>query len=226
MKTKITYLTIIAASILYVSNANAQYLRIKGGLNLSNMMIEDNNYSFSDNFKNRLGYQLGLTVQSGNENIVSFEGGLNIGTRGYNYSDKVMVEGINMKLEQEMKLTYLTVPITAKATVDLGKAKIYANFGPYVAMGIIGKVWTKASAGSLSEEITENVYWGNDEESNDFTRFDGGLHAGLGLEFRNVEIGVDYDYGIMNISPYTDNGFIINNRNIGITLAYKISEGF
>ncbi|MFM7768259.1 MAG: hypothetical protein ACKO9S_10435, partial [Bacteroidota bacterium] len=63
MKTKITYLTIIAASILAFSNTNAQSLRIKGGMNLSNMVIEDNDKTYSDNFENRLGYQIGITVQ-------------------------------------------------------------------------------------------------------------------------------------------------------------------
>ncbi|MFM7177521.1 MAG: hypothetical protein ACKO0X_08880, partial [Bacteroidota bacterium] len=81
MKTKITYLTIIAASILAFSNTNAQSLRIKGGMNLSNMLMEDNDYNLSDDFKNRLGYQLGLTVQTESDNFLSFEGGLNFGTR-------------------------------------------------------------------------------------------------------------------------------------------------
>ncbi|MGR6088408.1 MAG: porin family protein [Arcticibacter sp.] len=226
MKTKITYLTIIAASILTISNANAQYLRIKGGMNLSNMLIEDNDNSLSDKFKNRLGYQLGLTVQTTNENVISFEGGLNFGTRGYNYSETGMFEGMNMKVEQEMRLNYITVPLTAKATIDLGKAKLYANLGPFISVGMNGKVWTKASSGSISDEITEDIDWGNDEDSDDLTRLDGGLHGGLGIEYRNVEVGVDYDYGLMNISPYTDNGFKINNRNIGITLAYKLLGGF
>ncbi|MFM8916474.1 MAG: outer membrane beta-barrel protein, partial [Bacteroidota bacterium] len=135
-------------------------------------------------------------------------------------------EGINMKIEQEMKLTYMTVPLTAKATVDLGKSKFYANLGAYAAMGITGEVWTKATAGNLTDESTDDIYWGSDKESDDLSRFDGGLHAGLGFEYRNVELGVDYDYGIANISPYTDNGFRIKNRNIGITLAYKILGGY
>ncbi|MFM7901250.1 MAG: outer membrane beta-barrel protein, partial [Bacteroidota bacterium] len=135
-------------------------------------------------------------------------------------------EGISMKYEEEMKLTYMTAPLTAKATIDLGKAKLYANLGAYAAMGIKGEVKAKATAGNLSEETTYEIFWGTDKGSDDLTRFDGGLHAGLGFEYRNVELGVDYDYGLANISPYTDNGFRIKNRNIGIKLAYKILGGY
>ncbi len=225
MKTKITYLTIIASSLMAITNVNAQTLRIKGGMNLSNMLIEDNDITYSDKFKNRVGYQIGLTIQAPSENVISFEGGVNFGTRGYNYSETGVFEGVNMKVEQEMRLNYLTVPLTAKATVDLGKAKFYANLGPSISIGLNGKVWTKASAGSISDESTEDIKWGDDEDNDDLTRFDGGLHAGLGLEFRNVEIGIDYVYGISNISPYTKDEFKINNRNLGITLAYKILGG-
>ncbi|MFM2190110.1 MAG: hypothetical protein RL491_496, partial [Bacteroidota bacterium] len=178
MKTKITYLTIIAASILTISNANAQYLRIKGGMNLSNMLIEDNDNLLSDKFTNRLGYQLGLTAQTENEGVFSFEGGVNFGTRGYNYSETGMFEGMNMKLEQEVKLTYVTMPLTAKATFDLTKAKIYVNLGPYVSMGIKGEVWTQASTGVLTNVSTDDILWGSNKDRDDLTRFDGGLHAG------------------------------------------------
>ena len=225
MKTKITYLTIIASSLMAITNVNAQILRIKGGMNLSNMLIEDNDNNYSENFKNRLGYQLGLTFQTSNENVFTFEGGVNFATRGYNYDETMNVEGINMKVEQETRLNYLNVPLVAKATYELGKAKVYGKLGPYLSMGLKGEVWTKASAGSISDESTEDIKWGTNEDSDDLTRFDGGLHGGVGVEYKNLELGIEYDYGFANISPYTDNGSRINNRNIGITLAYKILGG-
>ncbi len=153
-----------------------------------NMIIEDNDITYSKDFKNRVGYQLGVSIQSESDKIVSFEGGLNIGTRGFDYSESVVFEGINMKVEQKMKLLYLTVPLTAKATVDLGNAKLYAALGPYLALGLQGEVWTKASAGALSEETTEDISWGTDENDNDLMRFDGGVHLGFGLEYKNVEL--------------------------------------
>ncbi|MFM7053192.1 MAG: porin family protein [Bacteroidota bacterium] len=226
MKTKITYLTIIAASILAFSNTNAQSLRIKGGMNLSNMVIEDNDNTYSENFENRLGYQIGITVQTTNENIISFEGGVNFGTRGYNYSESVVIEGMNMKVEQEMRLLYFNMPLTAKATIDLGKAKLYGAFGPYLALGLKGEIWSKASADGYSEESTDNILWGTDENDDYLMRFDGGLHTGVGIEFSNVELGLEYSYGLANISSYTENGSRIRNQNIGITLAYKILGGY
>ncbi|MFN5223008.1 MAG: porin family protein [Bacteroidota bacterium] len=226
MKTKITYFTILASAIMATTDVNAQFLRIKGGMNLSNMIVEDNDITYSKDFKNRVGYQLGVTIQSESDKMVSFEGGLNIGTRGFDYTESVVFEGISMKVEQKMKLLYLTVPLTAKATVDLGNAKLYAALGPYLALGLQGEVWTKVSAGALSEETTEDISWGTDENDNDLMRFDGGVHLGFGLEYKNVELGVEYDYGVANISPYTENGTKISNKNIGITLAYKILGGF
>lgn len=222
MKTKITYLAILMVSMSTISITHAQTIRIKGGMNLSNMVIEDEDNSYSDKFKNRVGYQLGFSVQSESDNVFSFEGGLNIGTRGFDYSESFVFEGVSMNLEQEMKLLYLTVPLTAKATIDLGKAKFYGAVGPYMALGLKGEVWTKASANGYSEETIEDISWGADENDDDLMRFDGGIHAGFGIEFRSVELGFEYAYGVANISSYTEEGFKINNRNIGITLAYKI----
>lgn len=222
MKTKITYLAILMVSVTTISISQAQTVRIKGGMNLSNMVIEDDENSYSDKFKNRMGYQIGLSIQTESDNIVSFEGGLNIGTRGFDYSESVVFEGVSMKVEQEMKLLYLTVPLTAKATIDLGNAKLYGAIGPYLALGLKGEVWTKASAGGYSEETTEDISWGTDENDDDLMRFDGGIHAGVGIEFRSVELGFEYAYGVANISPYTEEGFKVSNNNIGVTLAYKI----
>lgn len=225
MKTKITYLTIIASSLMAITNVNAQTLRIKGGMNLSNMLIEDNDLEYSKDFKSRVGYQLGLTVQTPNENTFTFEGGVNFSTRGYTYTENMTIEGFNVKYEEIMRLSYINVPLTAKATFELGKAKVYGKLGPYASMGLKGEVWSKASANGISEEDTYEIIWGTDSDGDDLTRFDGGLHGGVGVEYKNLELGVEYDYGIANISAYTDNGTKINNRNIGITLAYKILGG-
>lgn len=224
MKKKNIYFTIAILGLLTPAVSYGQSLRIKGGLNISNMLVKDNDDTYSDDFKSRIGYQLGLTFQTKSDRTFSFEGGMSLATRGYDYSDFVMIEGMAVKVDQELRLSYLYIPLNAKATAELGKAKIYGKLGPYLGVGLKGQVYTKASVDGYSEDDTADIEWGNDPDTDDLKVFDGGVNIGAGIEIGKLEFGVDFDYGLANISAYTDNGSTMSNRNTSFTVAYKFAS--
>jgi hypothetical protein len=50
------------------------------------------------------------------------------------------------------------------------------------------------------------------------------LTFGAGVEINSVLIGLNYSLGLGNISPNTDNGNMINNRVLGLSVGYKFSR--
>jgi len=66
----------------------------------------------------------------------------------------------------------------------------------------------------------EDVRWGSDEEA-DLKKMDFGLTVGAGIELNSLQMGLTYSLGLANISPYSENGYKISNRVLGISIGYK-----
>lgn len=86
------------------------------------------------------------------------------------------------------RLGYLQLPIVAKYGINLDDDLfLQPFFGGYLSIGITGKV--KNYATRESESVFDNM-----------KRFDGGLRAGCGLEYKMMYVEVGYDFGLANIS--------------------------
>jgi hypothetical protein len=55
-------------------------------------------------------------------------------------------------------------------------------------------------------------------------RFDSGLTFGGGVEIKSFLIGISYDLGLYNISPYSYNGFKMNNRVLKLSIGYRLGN--
>jgi hypothetical protein len=86
------------------------------------------------------------------------------------------------------RLGYLQLPIVAKYGINLDDDLfLQPFFGGYLSIGITGKV--KNYATRESESVFDNM-----------KRFDGGLRAGCGLEYKMMYVEVGYDLGLANIA--------------------------
>ncbi len=201
-------LSIVVLLLSIGSDSFAQTFGIKAGLNLSNSRIKDDDDTLSDDFIMNPGFHIGPTVEFPINELFSFESGLLLSTKGFKVSDKGTHMGETYDYKQKMNLLYLDVPLTAKASYDIGGAKIYGTFGPYIGMGLSGKAKYEA-AGHTDED---DINFGSDEDDDDFKRFDYGLTAGAGIDFNAIQIGITYGLGLANISNNTDDGYKINNQ--------------
>ena len=189
------------------------------------MLFKEDGETYSDDFKMRPGFNIGATAEFPLSEMFSFETGLLLSTKGFNYSLEETEMGETIKLEWNTNLLYLDIPFLAKSSFDLGyDKKIYGTFGPYVGVGISGKSKIKATFEGETETDEETIEWGSDKESSDFKRLDFGLTIGAGVEINSVLIGLNYSLGLANISPNTDNGNMINNRVLGLSVGYKFSR--
>lgn len=86
------------------------------------------------------------------------------------------------------RLGYLQLPIVAKYGINMDD-DLYLQpfFGGYLSVGITGKM--KNYGARESESVFDNM-----------KRFDGGLRAGCGLEYKMMYVEVGYDLGLANIA--------------------------
>ncbi|MCK5368781.1 MAG: PorT family protein [Cyclobacteriaceae bacterium] len=220
MKNLTKYSLIVFIS-LFCLQSSAQTFGIKGGFNLANFLEKDDDETYSNDFKMNPGFHIGATVDIPFGDIFSLESGLLLTTKG----TKLEEESVGYEVKTKVNLYYLDVPITLKASHELGDGiKVFGEVGPYIGFGLSGKV--KITTKYQGDEGTEekDLTWGSDEENDDLKRLDAGLTFGGGVEINAIQIGISYDLGLANIDTYTDNGFTTKNRVLKFSVGYRFMK--
>lgn len=195
----------------------AQSLAVKGGLNLSSLLLKDNAGIYSEDYYNRIGFHVGGMVEYPlSENIV-FETGLVIATKGFWAEENLA--GTNYK--QKFNLLYLDIPATAKIYFGSGDAKSFINIGAYLGYGLSGKNKGEITNRGITTSETIDIEWGSDEDDV-LKPLDFGFMGGLGIEVNSTILSVFYQLGLANILSYEANGTQIKNRVLGVSLGYKL----
>jgi Outer membrane protein beta-barrel domain len=150
---------------------------IKGGLNVSNLYIDD---IHDENA--RYGFNAGLYGQVFSSDVFALQPELLYSTKG----SKAFYDG---PFEQTIKynLNYLDLPVLA--VFKLGKsAEIHV--GPYASYLLNANV-------SYSGDLAN----GDDEIDKDQLKsYDYGLVGGFGMNFGTIQIGARYNYGLVKIA--------------------------
>lgn len=173
----------ITVIVLSISSANAQEARmgVKGGLNISNLYVDNVNDENS-----RIGLNVGLYGQILATDFFAIQPELLYTTKG----SKNEYDGF---VDQEVKfnLNYLEVPVLA--VFKLGEvAELHAGgYGSYLLGANV------SYAGDI-------VNGGEELDRDNFKTYDYGLVGGLGLNFGGVQIGTRYNYGLVKLAK-TDN---------------------
>jgi outer membrane protein W len=95
-------------------------------------------------------------------------------------------------------------------------------FGPYVGIGLSGKMKGEVSIDGETTSQEIDIEWGSDIASSDLKRMDFGLIIGAGVELNSIQIGLNYSLGLANISPQTN--VKIRNRVLGISVGYRFGK--
>lgn len=214
-------LALLAAVVTIATSALAQSVALKGGLNLSTMLIKDNDDTYSDDFKLNPGFNVGATVDVPVAGIFSLETGALLSTRGFRINEKETSDGYTIEMKETMNLYYLEVPVMAKLTFDVGSVKINGILGPYFGVGLFGNAKLELSGGGETFKDEYAIHWGSDEAEDDLKRLDYGATIGAGVDISGVLLGVTYNYGLANISAYTEDGATTNNRTLAISVGYR-----
>lgn len=216
--------SIVALLVTVGTESFAQTFGVKAGLNLSKLLIKDDLGKYTDEYKMNPGFHFGPTVEFPIDKMFSFESGLLLSSKGSKFSAKETIIGGTYEFKQTINTYYLDIPLTAKATFDIGSSKIYGTFGPYLGMGLSGKAKSEFPDNGEIKKVEKDIRFGSDENEDDYKRLDYGLTAGLGIVLNPVQIGISYNLGLANISNANDYGLKVKNRVVGISIGYKFGE--
>jgi hypothetical protein len=194
---------------LFSVQSFAQKFGIQGGINLSNMLVKDNEGTYSEDFKMNLGYSGGVTFEMGLGKIFSLEAGALVNSKGFKWE----LDGGTAKLN----LMYVDIPVLLKAGLSLGPVKVFAAAGPYAGMGITGKMVAIPDQG---DKETESINWGTSEDD-DLKRLDYGAKFGGGVELSSFTFGVYYSLGLANLEAITDGGSQSKSKVLNFSVGYK-----
>jgi len=203
---------------LFCLKSNAQTFGIKGGLSLATMLEKDNDTTVSNDYKMKPGIHFGITANIPLNSYLSVESGLIVTNKGFQIE---VVSNGNGYLGR-ISLYYIEVPITLRASHKLNDEKIiFVATGPYISAGLIGKVKVITENNGKKATVEDEVDFGTDEYEDEVRLLDWGMSFGGGMEINSIILGVSYDYGIANISPYQENGTTSKNRVLKFSIGVK-----
>lgn len=152
---------------------------IKGGVNLSNLYVNDVN---SENSK--LGFQLGFFVKAPIAPMFSIQPELIYSQKG----SQVSYDNFFAKGKVSYNLHYIELPVMA--VVNLSK-NFNVHAGPYISYLAGVTVKNKANNGIYDFEREIN--------RDNFETLDYGIAGGFGIDAKNVGVGLRYNYGLKEI---------------------------
>jgi hypothetical protein len=195
----------------------AQTFGIRGGLSMATMLEKDEDGTYSGDYQMNPGFHAGVTLDFPFSEMISFETGLILNTKGF----KVTEEEDGVDVTAKAKLYYADIPLTLKFFTQVSDGvKLYGLAGPYVGIGLSGKVTGEASAEGYDVSVDKDINWGSGEDD-DLKRLDYGITAGAGIEFKGLQVGLSYDFGLANVSAYTDYGTTSNHRVLKFSVGYR-----
>jgi hypothetical protein len=150
---------------------------IKGGLNASNLYIDDVNDENA-----RLGFNVGLYGQTYSESALALQVELLYSTKG---SKNVYDEPVDQ--EVKFNLNYLELPLMA--VIKLGDA-VELHFGGYASYLLNANI---EYDGDLVDDVDEI-------DKDNLKSYDLGLLGGVGINFGAVQIGARYNYGLVELA--------------------------
>lgn len=183
MNTKIRLFTICViagfAGMMSSNTAVAQMRAgIKGGLNVSNLYVDD-----VDDENARYGFNVGVYGQLFASDVFTIQPELLFSTKG----TKVEYGGNLFDQEAKFNLNYLDLPVLA--VFKLGRSA-EIHFGPYLSYLLSANISHDGDLGSGIDDL----------DKDNFKSFDYGLSGGFGLNFGGIQVGARYNYGLAKIA--------------------------
>jgi hypothetical protein len=212
------YKKIALCTFLIISSicSFAQEISVRGGFNLSQMLIKWDGEVTSKNVKLMPGFQVGPVINFPINNSLSFETGLLYSTKGIK---EIGHRTVDQKTLFRLNLAYMEVPLIVKISFPFQHVRLFANGGSYFAQGLFGNILTKEDFND-SKGVWKKVEWGDQENS--FQKFDFGLNFGLGMKYKVLQFGICYENGITNISGYDRSKSKVHNRAATLYLSYVL----
>ncbi|MDX8339123.1 porin family protein [Draconibacterium sp. IB214405] len=192
----------------------AQTIGVKAGYTLSDMMIDEGGSIMTEQLNMRSGFHFGPTFEWGINEGAGIETALIITTKGIKINESESVNDHWYSIPSKVNLWYIDIPVFGKLYTNINALKIYGMLGPYVGVGLSGKI---------KLENDRKIVWGPDEDD-DLHRFGLGLGVGGGLELNSFLFEFTGHFALNNISTKANTDVTMRNRSFMFSLGYKFHK--
>ncbi len=171
---------------------------VKGGLNVSNLYVDD-----VDDENARFGFNVGFYGQVISSDVFAIQPELLFSTKG----SKIEYGGNFFDQTVKYNLSYLDLPVLA--VFKLGEdAEIHV--GPYVSYLLGANISHDGDLGNGTDEI----------DRDHLKSFDYGLSGGFGLNFGSVQVGARYNYGLAKLADSDAAKLLIGDSKNSVAQLY------
>jgi hypothetical protein len=221
-------LTLIVASFLMIS-ANSQIIR--GGINFAN--ITKTNDGDIDDANMLTSFQVGLIGDWKLLPMLRLQPGIVFSGKGAK-TEFGEPEDANYS-RATTNPYYIEIPVNLVFKTPTGPVKFFIGAGPYLAIGVAGKLENKGKVLGISYENEEDIVWSDDDPTTlDYEegaglgimrRFDYGANITGGIEFTKLVIGVNYGHGLAKLQSGSDSDADDDNKHrvFSVTLGIKLN---
>lgn len=185
---------------------------LRAGVNLNSLNYSGDADSEYNDLKSRAGFHVGAVMDWNVAGNFYIQPGVYFTTRGAKGEWSYSEADYSQQMTAKLNMSYLQIPVLASYRFPVSDAvKIDVNVGPYIAIGLGGKVKAEMTETFLDEVETMSEKYdifgksSDNEARGDFKRFDAGLRFGAGVNIHRFYVGVSYDLGLTNLAYTGDN---------------------
>ena len=174
-------------------------------------------------------FNAGILTRFGLSTTVDLEAGILLTGRGA--KTETYFNNTSNYVKTKFNPIYIEVPLNAVVKIPLAKGTaLFFNAGPYAAIGLGGKSSSETKLGPLVTSTSNSIKFSNDDpftsEQEDaqydkLKRFDFGLNAGGGIEFKHLILKANYGFGLTKIKS-TDSNNSANDKNKYRTVSFSV----
>ncbi len=229
MKRKIGLITAMVLGTIFLqaqqntTHTGSTGFGLRAGVNFQNINGKDENGNKLEN-DILTGFNAGINVEIPVAPDFYFQPGLLYTIKGTKSTDVILGQTFNSTI----KISYVELPLNLLYKPLLGKGHLLLGFGPYVALGVAGKVTYTGSNSSQSADIKfQNTVKITDPNNVVYMKpMDAGANLIFGYEFSNkVSFQLNTQLGMLNINPeyasMPNDKTSAKNTGFGFSLGYR-----
>lgn len=206
---------LLLAILLFADFAEAQVrFGVKAGVNLANI-----GHGALD-FDPLLRFQGGVSADFSISPRLTIQPAILYSEKGYSLNiEERDQSGVSTGVDAviKFKINYIEIPVLALYNAELGKGvRFFGGLGPYVGIGINGEA-TSNWENFENQPVSFNK---DTPRPLNYERYDYGLSGTVGLEYQNIMLGLNYNYGLKRV-PIPSK---LQNHTLGLTIGYLFGK--
>ena len=215
--------------LLSIVALSSQAQTIKAGFNFANITITND----GDVDKNKMltSFHVGFTGDIKIAPAIYFQPGILLTGKGSKTSSGN--PSGNTYFEATTSPLYVEIPANFVFKSPGKTINIFGGIGPYIAVGIAGKNKTEGKFLNIAFKSEENIKWSDDdpttldyEEGSGYgimRRFDYGVNALAGVEFKQTVISIGYGFGLAKLQSGNSQADDKNkHRVLSLSVGFKL----